>query len=176
MLVSSAVFTTIIAAASVAIAASAFIAAKYGVSATLPSRWHITFQGNHSDGSYQVNTSDTEERTVLVAFINAPQPKDFSGVADWVERHEAPDLFDWYSEHYKYKVTDPGEPASIPIGSGQTASLRMETLTINGNVRNVAFIYGATDKAWFYFFLGNHGKQANLDDDIKAVAAGIKVE
>lgn len=155
-----------------AFAGSHFESQKYGVSGTLPTRWEVSYQGTQGDGSFQVMTKDSQSATTVVAVATSPQGT-FTDVTDWIERHEVPDLFSWYAERLGYTVVRSAAVETITLGSGQIAKVSRRVLQINGNTRNVAFIYGTSGKSWFYVFLGNEGQQADLSDDIKRVAASI---
>lgn len=166
---------------------------SYGVTGTLPPRFTPkVFEKKDSAARtyYKMYMFDNFGDTSVAGVFISPRTG-FRDVRDWIERHEIGDVLFWLFDKHHYSY----QPLSAPkgalqlatLGSGQKVTVWQQRLDISVPdpdgfevrhvMRNIAFLYGMTDKAWYYVFLGNakNGAQ-DLDEDIQTIAAAIQIK
>lgn len=145
----------------------------FRISVTLPGRWSL---GTSKETPYWawVNFIDQQKAAFVFLRVVTLGRKGRSNIQTWMKEDEIPRRLTRYSEGYGYNVQSQKESAAS-LASGQQAQVIRYQLEINGNYRDVAFVYFTDDPGlyWFSAFIFPTGRSGNVAKSIEVILQGI---
>lgn len=117
-----------------------------------------------------------KEASVIITILDATGswPKKFASLDEAMRDSVFKGILDWYDGAHGSAVRKSSE-AELEV-DGHPATLSKKRLIINGNFRNVAFIwFEPANDTWVWVFVYNTGKYAGISDELKAIMQGIRL-
>ncbi len=156
--------------------------AGLGFTLTLPERWQVLTQNFDASSGLISEVTDKQQVAYMIVVATAADPG-FASPEQWVKKGEMPIALQYFATNgqqlqgQNYQILGQSSPTPVKVGSGADAKVIRLRLSIIGEQRDAAVIYGASSDGgtWYYVLLGNPGKAADLEEAIALAASGIGI-
>lgn len=136
--------------------------AKYGIELTLPKRWDLVEvdKAANKKGKLKLVLDAPDALGEKNVSLYARKAKKREPLKDWVKKN-IPKVLDLYSAGHGYSLNEIHKK-EVVLESGIPVFIEYHVITINGIIREVAFVYFSHSNRYFYFVVFNSKTFAHI--------------